>query len=1488
LAGALFGLGAKAEGDLGAITLELNELQKQLQDHALENQARKNALARVNLAIDHMASLESPYVETGKLQLVGSIEDVTSQLNLIYEEELAKLNGSEKPAASSLPAQNPAGNTNATVYNASTLLKHLDTKKLTRDQLIMLRSAVRSLGNDQLIVEGTVEELRAYRESTGKIIPDEMLDDNVNGFYVSTDKTIYLINRADNSVRSELITHEMVHAATYAKLIDFFNNNGENLTQEERDAIERLDALMEEWLAAGLTGINDAEAMTARKDAVAQVQEDLAKGDRGGAINEFMAWTLANTKLAAQSKELKTKTSLKRKVIDALKKLLGIKIAVSDDVFSNLRFNTMVLMAAPTNPSIYEIFSSTVRTMKTGFGTNERLVQIRQRIADKVAVFINSSSNPAEKSSRESAAKQALARAQQTVRDIRSHGWSMNAQESSTFRITVATLATEAYLNPNALSRLQDIYDHVVKNLTVEHFMADPSDDTQRYMAQEKLNAIIGAYGTVKDAQGRSTLMSAFLGLAIVSDEFRNVLAQIEVPKPEKNKGNSLDEVLENLGTSAMDNLSKILSGEGRKAENVRASVDALAETLAETVQDEQTMLNEIAGPVQNLVDKANTIIVQTKDDLSNKAVDKLQQLEANANNKYTRGLYQMGQVVASVVQEDRSKEIQKGWMSILNRSNAFRWFRELNNEMIGRTEENAPVFDLIKVIRSSVQQLRQQFREHLPETITKQFNRKVTKDEWTSMFNALGKTDIASLREANYSMTRILSFLKTPGTVASEISVIEERLNRLDPAHSSLWIKKAKELAIYMNTGQVTTTNLLRNANAIAELIGELGPRAARVNVTPALVTAIDQLTTFYAFEGLPQATKDSIADLAQNETSGMDFVISNLIGNRQTEITKVNTWGGMAKHNYFKGHVPTENRPGISLIVAEDKEEGQLKLLGYTRVGAYKGSPAERGNPPKGYYFAPLAGRAMYNQGNMQNVRATAYGVDPMTGFSIGRASAGVITDAYTVEQIRRQQRLNTNQAEALLPIYDNTGLLVAWERAMDPNQEARMERNTHLAEAIGIWSGRQIEEEKARQFNHQLIDMMYDRWREDEKENRTDEYINVFSDKQLKKDKVLLDAVKLITPETRAYIESVFGEGEFWVRDDMLNDAIGYRSPSVGDAWTGVTRLNPEVGRNIRNFTTSIFGVEAYKYVVTAEKFWQNFVGDARTTIVVKSVVVAAANMISNIYHLSSVGVPIQSIARGITRKTAEINTYMRGRLRHMELSAEMRVAVADNKITDQRRLKAEIQAIEDSWKRLSIWPLLQAGELSSISDAGITQDETLLAEGKLNDYIEKLASKLPDSVRTAGRYAIISKDTALFKGLQKAVAYGDFIGKAILYDDLVQRKKQSSEQALARISEEFIHYDRLAGRTRSYLENMGVLWFWNFKLRAAKVAISTIRNNPLHAFLTMLVPQPTIVGSIGSPISDNIFSVAADGRIQWSVGPGQGFRAYTLHPGSMLIP
>lgn len=230
--------------------------------------------------------------------------------------------------------------------------------------------------------------------------------------------------------------------------------------------------------------------------------------------------------------------------------------------------------------------------------------------------------------------------------------------------------------------------------------------------------------------------------------------------------------------------------------------------------------------------------------------------------------------------------------------------------------------------------------------------------------------------------------------------------------------------------------------------------------------------------------------------------------------------------------------------------------------------------------------------------------------------------------------------------------------------------------------------------------------------------------------------------------------------------------------------------------------------------------------------------------------------------------------------MELEAELRAV--ENDPTKSRRIKNQMQAIEDGHRRLSIWPLIESGEFSSISDAAITHEERNLSRGKWGAYIEAQVDKLPDSVKTAGRYAIISRDTALFQGLQRAIEYGDFLGKAVLYDELTQRKGLTPEQAKARITEEFVNYDRLPGRTRGYLEQIGLLWFWNFKIRSVKVALSMIRNNPLHALFANMLPQPETFGSIGSPISDNLASVWMDNRLGYSIGPDMGIRSLFLIP------
>lgn len=96
--------------------------------------------------------------------------------------------------------------------------------------------------------------------------------------------------------------------------------------------------------------------------------------------------------------------------------------------------------------------------------------------------------------------------------------------------------------------------------------------------------------------------------------------------------------------------------------------------------------------------------------------------------------------------------------------------------------------------------------------------------------------------------------------------------------------------------------------------------------------------------------------------------------------------------------------------------------------------------------------------------------------------------------------------------------------------------------------------------------------------------------------------------------------------------------------------------------------------------------------------------------------------------------------------------------------------------------------------------------------------------------------------------------------MLYDHLTKTEGKSKDQALRLIHEEFVAYNLLPGRTRSYLESMGLTWFWAFKLRSMKIALRHLRNNPLKSLLTIggtefLMPDLP-GGSVGDPILDNM--------------------------------
>lgn len=1455
------------------------QIERNLRNIALGVDIRHKVMDQVQVTVDQMAAVGAPYVNNGKISLEGlTVDQQVAKLNELFDAELNKrreaVRATKEESVKAEPVKEvPAMEKVGRVLKSGVrLLSNAAITKLAKEmspeQQAVLKEVQKSLAaKDYKVVYGTPAQLDAYaiEKNITRPAPEDIEAAEAGNAYGWTnfeDKTIYLVTPS-----LETLVHELVHASTFESVLAHYEGT-------PNEAAQNIEDLMNQFRVLDVKDESPA-VREAYADALNTINGHLSNGfiepamAKAAALNEYMAWGLTNRELISKQKKTTALKTMVQAVYEAIKRLVfGRKKAPAnaDDMFSGLLFNSAVVMRGQAPTAV--VAKDTTLFHNKAYGDNTRLEELGKTFDKLITDYIGS--EPVQQVIRKGKFSDAVVNATKVTRDVQAHGFTMNMQEQRLFTNIVAALATEAAINPAALARAQEYYTHVTKNLTVEAFMVDPdsTNPADRYYAQQKFDTIMGANNIEFDAQGRSSLLPTFVGLAMVSEEVRKVLADIPVMKVDKQSGNTVDAMLTNIGTAAMASLNARVAGD-TKATNVQEGMDALAQTIMQTSLNAQSFYDSVATPSGNAIDRANQYLVDSIDALSTRALEGAREVAANTKNPLVKGAAHAAQLIAAIATEKNGEIVAEGVMAAMNQGKVWQPFHDLVNDLTGRTKSNASVYDLIKAVRAQVQADRQQFREHLPTTIASKFSRKLTNDEWKAMHTGMGKTDLAVLRDT-MSLAEIRDLLTDQKIVDREVNKLEADLQKQAGRNWPLINRKAKQLAQYMINGTVGN-NLLRNATAISRLLGE-----RKITRSVVDVAQLDKLITLYALEAMNKTDREMLSSLAQTESEGMDFATSYLVGQRKDEMAKAKS-DSSATLNQYKGYIPGENKQGVNLIVAEDNQFADLIEKSYVRLGTYQGSSANRG-PARSYYFAPVQAQAPFSQGILQNVRNTAGGVDLGTGFTMGTMVAGRITDKPSVDRITKALARGERGNEPLLPVYDANGNVVAYEQSIDPNMLKHIEGDNHLARAIGVWRGRQVEEAKAQRFNDMLIENLHSMYENDIKMSASNksQYVNLLGSKL---DPVTADALKLMNSETRQKAESLFGPGELWVRRDMLNDALGYRAASVGDAWSGNSRWSPETLDTFKKAMLGVFGNRAYKYVMGGENLVQNLVKEAKTLIVVKSVVVPAVNFLANLYQMVGRGVPVKNIAKSIPQKTAEINQYLKSRLRQVDAEAELRAATNPNQI---RKLKAEIQSITDSHKRMSIWPLLEAGEFSSIADAGIGRDDILITEGKLHEYMDKLADKLPKSVRNAGRYALITKDTALFQGIQKTVEYSDFIAKAIIYDDLTQRKGKTREEALGRVTEEFINYDRLPGRFRGYMESVGLMWFYNFKIRSAKVAVSMIRNNPVHAAMAMLAPTPTMFGNVGLPIQDNIFSIAAQGNLGYSFGFGQGLRAHTLNP------
>lgn len=1485
-----------------SLTDVVNKLDSNLNDlknNAIEVDARHLTMQQSGMSVDQMASSENVYLTNDDI-----FEDTVKVLNDRLEENLKIARDNfekdllpidtditsvepKKETVKRAPAKKKESNPSKVRKLSKTAVIKLMREKLSPEQK-KIYSQINTSGSfkDFTILSGSLDDLYEYAKQQGENVGE--IDGNTKAWISPKTKTIYITDASDATT----LLHEMVHAVTMNSVTDYYMNQGNNLDPQAKAAMERLHGLMQTFINANLS---DTEEMIS---SISDLQNKLVSfidgSDVGNikAMNEFLAYTLTTPQyiefLEGKSspkdfykftRDLANLTdnarvsiykTIFKKALAFLKRLIfGSHRApqISDKMLSQIQFNAAVLMHKA--PSVMDKLQDIVyKAEELG---QSRLGMLQEKFNMLVATKLNLEHK--NKAETQEAWERMSDSITQQVTEIFPE---MTEEQRAVFNNIVQAFITTSRIHPGSASNMNRIYDYVLKVLKPEDLISNPNEDenVRTKDAQDKYNYLLGIGA---DEQHRKMIVPIFFALGLTSDVVRNALSKYTMPKVKGSKAEVwLDRVLEDFGDYLMGKLSDYAGGSA-KAANIRNALDLMANQIIKNAQERNSLIS-IPNKKFNEIQARIVDGLHSKSDKANEYLTRIQNDDESFIKRFGVALGQFGTALTG------SEKNFQSTLNVFAEWNAHNSYSDiimhLISDIVGRTEDTAEVYDLHKPILAAVQRLKMAYREKVPQVLKDLFKKtKPTEEQYTELFKGLAKTDIGVFEYADFN--RIINYFGDKSKLDTRIKELEDDLQtKVNPTIYERYKYKMEELADYMVNGKPRTNNLLRNAYAIERLLGEKIKPSQEVNED--VVKIIDQLTSLYAIRDTKASIKKNIMSLAQQDKAAVAALFGNIVYLRKEEAKKTE---GKAKYNAYKGYIPSTAKSGYTLRVVSDSKQREMERKGFKRIGTYQKSTLDPSGS-MGYYFCDFANKPMFNEGTMQIINMTANGVDLNSGFST-EMMGGYITDRNSVRAIAKQadqfgtseygQKKIANE-ERLLPVFDENGNVFAYERMLDPAMISKLQKDTDITNMLGVWNGRQLEERMARETNQKLIDALFKQWNRDKDYlTKRKGYVDVFE--EAKTNPVLADAVRLINPDLRNMIESKFGE-HFMVRRDQLDDVIGVRSASVSDIYTGVSYWSPETLKQMKRFATLIFRTEdnAYEKLIKGERALQYATASARKLIVVKSTVVPMINIVSNLLQLKTYGLGIDDF-KEIPSIISQIETYLKNQLEIIDLETQLKSAVNDP--YRRNMLQAQLDAKQNAQKALTdIYPLIQQGEFSTIADVGLTTDELDLASGRITEYLDKAVNKLPGAVKQVGRYLLITEDTPIYRALNKSVQYGDFVAKVLLYKHLVKNDGLSEKEALGNVKEAFVDYDKYTGRTRQLLENYGLSWFYNYKLRSVKSAVYMLRHKPLASLLSLAVPTDLFFGTIGTPLTENVFSKLED--LSQSIGPNMGFRAPEMHP------
>lgn len=1271
---------------------------------------------------------------------------------------------------------------------------------------------------------------------------------DTSGLFVPEDNTLYLIkdnfSKKDKAEKAEVVVHELMHALTASKIAAIYHDKKHPL----RENLLELAQLRIEF------GHRLKQNDPAKYD---DFNRRVNKGNQLTKIQEFVAYMLTDPDYIEFAKtEQYLYKGVKHKILGLFRhftklfmQIFGLKSKKDLRHYMSFYGQTLLHTTAIVAAVKPDTNHGGALLKYTNKGNDLNLAQWAAKLEDITNVL--TANNPLKEAQFE--AKQVSIAA-----DIRSlmqeSGFSYLSNQELLVASGIAALySSSAKLDSSIKLDAFEVRELVAKSLKPEDF-ALPQDGNDVSLAQKRYDFITGV--TKQEALGEDASLGIFMGLALVSPEVKNILKNANIKVQKRLLGTErvlalsdspIDAALTSLGNRALQAINA-LSSIKNKPKGVTELIASLNRDLVE-IQKKASILEKPT----NLLESVNNAVVNTVNDAGTKFLqgDTLKKWATSDNGFLQFLANSLNMTVPLLLKEDNSFYIahKKAILELVNTYEQenpgmlSRFFVTAYRELVAADEQADKIFAAEKEAKAVIQATRNNWREVAPREIKKHFTDegvRLTDRDNAVLNTVILKSDLGTLDSA---------------TIASVMTGnLNKEINKRKAQLSDIAIEKSEQLAKYLITRRASQ-GMFRNAEAISifALDQRIRNKSRRSgdNLVKDSTVAIDELITLLALKE-DMKTFNRAREIYAQAPNAFTYTVSQQRQNKEAEMAKV-MLNDKNRYNYYKGFFPQNTITPTNVQVVPVEAMSYYKSLGYKSIGTSF-------DKNFAYMQSTIDPMSTFNQGGLQSIINQTGGVDAVTGWSPNSRVFKRIRSPKVVERLTLALPTMADRPEAYLPVLDETGSeIIGYEIAIDPEKFSSVSYETDFAKNLGAWKGRQIEEQLARDFNKELVKTVKEMYEEASSSEKKTNFVDLIQ--LAKKDPLVKDALDNLSPET---LIELSGKPrlpkEFFVRRDLIPDIVGRRQASVIDLKTGLNYWNPKTQKALVNALEGVVGKKALYYLYRGEKFTNALISSARNFIVIRSGEVMIFNLLGNFISLLVRGVPLNEILALAPKIVKELEHFNRSRQKQviieMTLNAEKgKDNPSEKKIaTLERRLEQEKAMISNLTYSCD---LLKAGEYNTIADLGDVNDDILLSTGKWGEYIEKQVGKLPDVLKEGGRQLILSKDTALYRGLEKGTQYGDFVAKAILYHHLITKKNVKPNKALSKVRYEYVNYDMLPGRTREYLENIGLLWFYNYKLRSVRTAVSMLKENPLGALLSLC--SPISLGlDVGTALTDNFFS------------------------------